>query len=231
MQKRILILLVATWLPGCVIYVGDDDYSRNLQHEFRTQTLSASGLGQLIATTGAGKLEIIGEEGREDIEFSADIFAVDPAAAELSLRAAGSSARLIANVRDGSRQGNGAHIDLIVKVPARLGLDLKDGSGEISIRGLQGVVLVEDDSGHLALDGAASATIKDGSGHMVLENITGTLFVEDGSGDIEIRNVGGEVTIRDGSGDIRVRSAGGLNILNSGSGDLSIQDVRGEVSL
>jgi hypothetical protein len=230
MQKKVLILLVVTWLAGCVIYVGDDD-SRDLQHEFRTQALSASGLDKLIANTGAGKLEIIGEEGREDIEFSADIFAVDPAAVELSLRATGNSARLIANARDGSRQGNGAHIDLIVRVPAQLGLDLKDGSGDISIRGLQGVVLVEDDSGHLALDGAASATIKDGSGHLVLENIVGELFVEDASGDIEIRNVGGEVTIRDGSGDIRVTNAGGLNILSSGSGGVRIQDVRGAVSL
>lgn len=230
MPRTPLILIAATLLGGCVIYVGDND-TRDLQHEVRTQTLAATDLNRLIATTGAGKLDIIGEEGRENIEFVADVFARDPDDVELLLQATGETARLVANTGRESRQGGWAHIDLVVKMPARLALDLKDSSGDINIRGLQGSVVIEDTSGHLSLSGASSASINDGSGHLLVEHVTGAVYIEDGSGDIEIRHIGGEVTLKDGSGDIDISAVGGLHIINAGSGGLRVRDINGNVNL
>jgi len=227
MHKNLLILVAATLLEGCVIYLDDSGKRRDLQYELRTQTLPATDMSQLSITAGPGKLEIIGEEGRENIEYTADVFVRDPASVDLALVAAGDNARLIANVRDGFRQGDWGYIDLVVRVPAQLALDIEDGSGDISIRGMHGSVLVDDASGDLFLSGAGSATIKDGSGNLVVENVEGAVFIEDGSGNIEVRQVGGEVTIQDGSGDISVITAGGLNLLNSGSGSLNLRDIRG----
>jgi hypothetical protein len=234
MEKPLLGIALATLLAGCVIYVGDDDgnaYGEDLDYEMRTQSLPASGLERLVAVTGAGTLEIIGEAGRQDIEFVAEIHARDTSEVQLLLEASGSSARLTANAHNGRRDGGWTRIDLLVRMPAELALDLEDGSGEININGLQGSVLINDGSGALFLDGAASVTIKDGSGEMIVENIAGNLDIDDGSGAIRVRNVGGTVTVNDGSGAIDINGAGGLNIINSGSGGLSIRDVQGPVSI
>lgn len=234
MQKPLLGIAAATLLAGCVIYVGDDEgaaYGEDLDYELRTQSLPAGDLTRLVAITGAGTLEIIGEAGRQDIEYVAEIHARDTSAVQLSLDASGSSARLEADAHNGRMQGGWARIDLLLRVPAQLALDLEDGSGEITINGMQGPVLVDDGSGALFLDGAARATIKDGSGEMVVENIAGDLDIDDGSGEIRVRNVGGKVTVNDGSGAIGIDGAGGLNIVESGSGGVSINDVKGAVAL
>lgn len=234
MQKILLGIAIVTLLAGCIVYVGDDDgaaYGEDLDYELRTQTISASGITRLIAVTGAGSLEIIGEAGRQDIEYVAEIHARNTSEVQLALDASGNSARLNADAHNGRRQGGWARIDLLVRMPAQMALDLEDGSGEITIKGMQGQVLINDGSGALYLDGAASATIKDGSGEMEVENIAGDLDIDDGSGEIRVRHIGGIVTVNDGSGAIDIDDAGGLNIINSGSGGLRIREVQGAVSI
>lgn len=232
MQKPLLALTIAALLTGCVIYVGDDGgaNAQDLDRELRTQSLSAEGLTRLVAVTGAGSLEIIGEAGRTDIEYVAEIHARDTSEVQLSFEANGSTARLDATTND-TFQGDWSRIDLLIRMPAQLALDLEDGSGEITINGLQGPVLIDDGSGALFLNGAERATIKDGSGAMDVENIAGDLDIDDGSGEIRVRDVGGTVTVKDGSGDLHIQNAGGLNILESGSGDVRITNVRGPTSL
>ncbi|WP_213999209.1 DUF4097 family beta strand repeat-containing protein [Arsukibacterium sp.] len=248
MKSEILSITAAVLLSGCVIYVGNGHAGDRL-HEERSLSLSGADISQLVADTGAGKLEIIGEEGRELIELQASIHYYDSEDIRLSLVRRGNDAVLEAGFASGVYNGNSPYIDVVVKVPARLALTLDEGSGDTDIRGLTGDLTIEDGSGTLRIQGGNNANITDGSGNLFISQLSGSLVVEDGSGDTDIRQVqgrvtvedgsgdlnisdiGGVVTIDDGSGDINVNGAGGLTILDSGSGGLKINAINGPVNI
>ena len=73
MKLSLLSLSSALLLSGCVIYVGNG-HAGDLQHEERKLALSGVNLQQLQAETGAGSLEIVGEEGRSAVELVANIW-------------------------------------------------------------------------------------------------------------------------------------------------------------
>lgn len=140
-------------------------------------------------------------------------------------------------------------LDLTVKLPSNLPIDiddgsgeaviksvatlrLEDGSGELDLADLRGDVTIEDGSGSLTLVGAdGDVTIEDGSGEVAITGVKGDVSVEDGSGDVTIRQVGGAVTItEDGSGEIAITGAGrGVHIRNDGSGSIVLRDITGDV--
>lgn len=230
MKTGILSIAAATLLSGCVIYVGNGHAGDRL-HEERTLNLSAANLDHLVADTGAGKLQIICEEGRDVIELQANIYYYNSEDIRLSLVRRGNDAVLEAGFASSFNSGNSPYIDLIVRVPAQLALTLEDGSGDTDIRGLQGDLNIEDGSGDLRISGGNNAKVTDGSGDLYIEKLSGNLILEDGSGDLIISEIAGIVTIDDGSGDINVDGAGGLTILESGSGGLKINAINGPVQI
>jgi hypothetical protein len=248
MKTGILSIAAAALLSGCVVYVGNG-HAGDRQHEERNLSLSAANLSQLVADTGAGKLDIIGEEGRDTIELQASIYYYDSEDIRLSLTSRGNDAVLEAGFASSVNGMNSPYIDVVVKVPARLALILDDGSGDIDIRGLTGDLNIEDGSGELRISGGNNGKVVDGSGDLYISQLSGNLTLEDGSGDAHIRqikgnvsvedgsgdliisNIGGVVTIDDGSGDINIDGAGGLTIVDSGSGDLKINAINGPVQI
>lgn len=247
-MKTSVLLLTAAFLSGCVIYVGNG-HAGDLQYEQRKLALAASELNQLIADTAAGKLELIGEPGRTEIELVADIYYYDADDIILSLQARGSNAVLEAGFDKGFNMGNSPYIDLVVKLPARFNLKLDDGSGDSIITGLQGDMHIDDGSGDIRITGGANVVVEDGSGNLQISQLSGTLVIDDGSGDIAVSQVqgnvtiddgsgdmtvnaiGGTVTVDDGSGDIHIDGATGLNIIDSGSGELSLNAITGTVNI
>ncbi|MBU2113834.1 MAG: DUF4097 domain-containing protein [Gammaproteobacteria bacterium] len=248
MKISILSLAMASLLSGCVVYVGNG-HASDLQYEERKLSLSATELQQLVADTGAGKLDIVGETGRDSIELVANIYYYDADDIRLSLQNRGKDAVLEAGFAQSFNSGNSPYIDLLVKVPAQFNLTLDDGSGDTDIRGLSGNLNIDDGSGELRLSGGNNASVKDGSGDLYISQLSGNLQLEDGSGDADIRHVkgnvsvedgsgdlnisqvGGIVTIDDGSGDIVVDGAGGLTIIDSGSGGLKLNAINGPVQI
>jgi len=226
MKTGILSIAAATLLSGCVIYVGNG-HADDLQYEDRQLSLSAASLKQLVADTGAGKLEIIGEEGRDTIDLQASIYYYDSEDIRLSLISRGNDAVLEAGFANSFYNGNSPYIDLVVKVPARLALTLDDGSGDIEIRSLTGDLNIEDGSGDLRVSGGNNANVVDGSGELYISQLSGNLVLEDGSGDVQIRNVQGAVTIEDGSGDVVISNIGGVVTIDDGSGDINIDGAGG----
>ncbi|MEH8018409.1 DUF4097 domain-containing protein [Rheinheimera muenzenbergensis] len=221
MKTSILTIATATLLSGCVIYVGNG-HAGDLQHEERKLAVNAVDLQQLVADTGAGKLAIHGEAGRDTVELVANIYYYDAADIRLSLQSRGKAAVLEAGFSQSFYQGNSPYIDLVVKVPAQFGLKLDDGSGDSTISGLQGDLDIEDGSGELRVEGGNNANIKDGSGELTVSQLTGSLRVEDGSGSLQIKNIAGDVTVDDGSGDLTVRAVAGKVTIDDGSGDIEI---------
>lgn len=248
MKTPILSIVAATLLSGCVVYIGNGN-AKDMQHEERKLALNAASLSTLLADTGAGKLEIVGETARDSVELVANIYYYDADDIRLSLQSRGTDAVLEAGFSQSFNGLNSPYIDLVVRVPANFNLKLHDGSGDTDIRGLQGDLDIEDGSGELRINGGNNANVTDGSGDLYIEQLSGNLQLEDGSGDATIRQikgivrvedgsgdltiskVGGMVTIDDGSGDIRVDDAGGLTIINSGSGELKLNAINGPVQI
>lgn len=99
--------------------------------------------------------------------------------------------------------------NLILKVPARVALNLKNGSGNIEVNGVQGDIEFKLGSGDVRIDSATSS-------------VKGTA----GSGNVEILGEMGSTSLRTGSGDIKIELSNpiekGLIDIKTGSGDAEI---------
>ncbi len=212
-----------------------------------TLTLTTSGLNALSIDCGAGELKVQGDEKLEQIEVSAVLHVEGISEAELldfkkedvilKLEKSGSKAVLTAKIDDsfslerlfGSRE---AYIDLDIRLPRRLTVEVDDGSGNITIRDLDNGLELEDGSGDIDLDDISGRVeINDGSGDMSLTNLKGNVKIDDGSGDIELKTAGGDVFVEDGSGEMELYGIAGSVEIDDGSGNIVIDGVEKDVTI
>ena len=232
MRKIFVIgLLVVGFTPAAA-----SDYA-----ETRELNLDAAGVDSLFIDAGAGSIEVKGDPGLDRIEVVARIIVEDAdeeraskkiaKSMTLSLERRDDMARLDAYFRQGFWGGSsGARIDLEVRMPAQVGLEIEDGSGFIDVQGIAAAVSIDDGSGSIDVRDVASVYIDDGSGSIDVNVVAGDVEIDDGSGSIEVRQVGGSVTVDDGSGDIDIRDVEmDVIIIDSGSGGVRLADVRGRV--
>lgn len=103
---------------------------------------------------------------------------------------------------------NYAYIDLEVRVPATLPIEVKSGSGDADIADV------------------AALDFDSGSGDLIVHNVSGEVAVEVHSGDVKADDIGGLEVRRSGSGDVRARKVHGqVKVGHVGSGDLGFNDV------
>lgn len=226
-------------------------------HEQRELNLDAVGVETMEIMCGSGDLVVEGGP-MENIRVTANIEIRGMNASkskayirdhvELWLRKDGAKALLKSDPSKGYRRGGKADIHLIVHMPARLYLDVKDSSGDIEIFSVQGNLSLDDGSGGIRIhdmggdldihDSSGEITVenvrgnallKDGSGEIRVEDLQGNAMIHDGSGNISVYRTGGNLTIEDGSGSIRVRQVQGSVVVDDGSGDIDIQDVENGV--
>lgn len=212
----------------------------------------------LAVVAGAGDLEILGDPGADRVTVEARICASKPEWAEEAGVAMSSEGDARVEVIIPKRSGMGGwgdnylYIDLVLRVPADLALDVRDSSGDVDMRGV-GAVTLKDSSGDIEISQATSVVVEDSSGDIELDGITGDVTVaQDSSGDIRGRDVGGSVVVaRDSSGDIRFRDVrndflverdssgdvvaegigGDFAVLADGSGEIRHSDVMGSVDI
>ncbi len=215
-------------------------------HEKRPLDLEGHGLTSIEIRNGAGEIEIScakTDRIQAEAEIILDRFSEKEIQRildhdmDLSLRAAGSKARLNAEfdfqnswrLLDYAR----AEINLKVTVPEGMALRIEDGSGEITIRNYNGDISIDDGSGAIFLNGieAVLLDIEDGSGGMELEDITGETTIDDGSGDIIISRLTGNLQVDDGSGGLECQQVKGNVSTDDGSGNMLIEKVRGSVKI
>ncbi|MBN2198870.1 MAG: hypothetical protein JW747_03380 [Candidatus Aminicenantes bacterium] len=216
MKKKTAVLIALLFLST---FAFSDEITRTLK-------LPAEGIQKLSVEAGAGSLEILGVEGLSGIEVEAEIYVrgirerrLDDFLKDhlrLSLEKDGSRAVLKAYIefRGISFFGGESSVDLKVRLPRTMALDIDDGSGWMTVEEIRSDVRIDD-----------------GSGELSVRNIDGNLVIDDGSGDIEIRGVTGDVRIDDGSGSIRVVRVGGTVTVDDGSGSIVIDDVDRDVVL
>lgn len=210
--------------------------------EDRELRLAAASIRLLDIEAGAGSLDIVGDDAATDVIVTASIIVPrdDPDAArriiesdlELVLEEIGDRARLVARFESGMFQwGSSPRIDVSVVVPARLALEVNDGSGSMTIREVRGDLHVDDGSGSLEIAGAGGLVdVSDGSGSLSIAGVAGDVRIVDGSGSIDVSDVQGSVTVNDGSGSIDVSDiTADLIIEDDGSGGLRTNRIGGRV--
>lgn len=207
----------------------------------RELALESRGIDTVSIESGAGRLDVTGVPGADEITVTAiiEISGRDDADARkaiesdmvLSLDKDSDRARIKAWFDDGWSWGGSAYVHLEVMMPAVLHLEIDDGSGSIDIAGVRGDVMLEDGSGSLDMqDVGGNVDIDDGSGSLTVSGVGGNLIIKDGSGSITVRDVGGSVTVDDGSGGIDVRNVEeDLVIVDDGSGGLEFAQIGGRV--
>lgn len=113
-------------------------------------------------------------------------------------------------------------IDYDITVPADTRLKIDTGSGNQTVRGLQGGATLHAGSGDLRLDDLNGAVhVETGSGNISANGLAGAFEARAGSGDINVGlNGGGTVRAHTGSGDVRLRGINGELFAETGSGDV-----------
>lgn len=196
-----------------------------------------------FSETAGEELRVLAGSGRLDIE-GGDVGQIEVTAVKCASEEAWLDEMDVTIDRDGGRAtlearypdrrlggwGNSyARIDLVIRVPSSMSLDVNDRSGSAWISDV-GRLVVRDGSGSLDIRGARDVVVEDGSGSLTIEDVTGNLDVSDGSGGLEISSVTGDVVVDDGSGGIEIDTVGGtVRVREMGSGQLRVDGVGGDL--
>lgn len=223
-------------------------------------TLDLSSSNTLSILAAAGELDVVGVSGTDVAVISGKVCASKEEWLQESLvdTSNGKHASIAVELPSGKKgwswSGNNyVWMDLRVEVPDDMALEVKDSSGDMSLKNVaavavhdssggieienaHGQVSISDSSGDIDVDTAeGDLTIEsDSSGDIYANNIRGSvLVVKDSSGDIDVSDVSENVVVeKDSSGDIKASHVGGdFRVLKDGSGRISSNDVTGEVQI
>ena len=208
----------------------------------RAAEASTDGIKQVVVRAGAGSLEIRGESGRQRMEARGEACASDKdqlQSLQIRVQRDGDTLVISSLTSDTALDprswfsGGHASLDVSIKVPAGIALDVEDASGEARISKV-GALKLTDGSGSLRIeDTNGSLELDDGSGEVAIARVRGPVSIKDGSGELDIKQITGDVTIvNDGSGEIRIESVtGSVKIENDGSGAIQISRVKRDVAV
>ncbi|MCE2455762.1 MAG: hypothetical protein J4G12_08130 [Gemmatimonadetes bacterium] len=189
----------------------------------------------LNVDAAAGTLTVVGVEGLSRIEVEAKACASrEEWLDDLEVTLATSGGEVILEThypdrRGGWRNIDKASLDVEVRVPTGLPVDVNDASGSIQVAGT-GDLWIDDASGSIKAESIlGSVRIEDSSGSLTVTSVEGDVDIEDGSGSITLSDVGGDVTVDDGSGSIRISGIGGSVLISEdGGGSIRVEDVAGD---
>jgi len=207
--RGLLVTSCLVVLPAAAAAWGECSFK-----EPRSARVDAAGATSVRIVALAGSLKITGEEGSSRVDASGTACAEsrsDLDRIELQAGRSGDVVRVEVVIPGG--WGSSGSLDLEVRVPKGLALEVEDGSGNVEIAGV------------------GSLELEDGSGGIEVSDVAGNLEIDDGSGEIEVRGVGGDLDIDDGSGEIDVRGVTGSVEVEDGSGSIGIEDVTGSVAI
>lgn len=195
-------------------------------------SVPSANIAKLDVSAGAGTLNVSSSPSATQISISATVCAsrksgLEGAGVQHVVQGDTQFLWTKINERNGGFFSSGySHIDLEVTVPAGMAVDIKDGSGELSVSGTGALNLVDGSGDARIFAIAGDVNVRDGSGTLTIEDVQGNVDVDDGSGAIDIVKVAGAVTVRDGSGDIDVREVQlEVTIVEDGSGEVNVDQA------
>lgn len=222
----------------------------------RNLDIDPAGVHALVLKLGSSDLKARGVAGLTRIEVHGNACASEESKlAGLTVDQSRNGDRVTVTPNQANQQtfslfgSNYAYIDLEVRVPATLAIEVKANSGDADIADVaaldfdshsgdlivhhvSGDVAVEMHSGDVKADDLGSIEVRrSGSGDVHASNVHGDVKVGHvGSGDLGFDNVAKSVHVESiGSGDVTVNHAGGDVVIGSiGSGDVNADDVGGD---
>jgi hypothetical protein len=238
MTKQILAAITAgalLLLTGCSVQINTSGMGGCRYSEDRSATVPAASAKNLNVEADAGFLHIVGKPDLTEVRVKGTACADKESVLQeirLTTDTQGDTIIVRGILPDSWGIAGNRSLDMTLEVPEGLALDLRDDSGETSIKGVASAT-VRDDSGDLeVMDVKGDVDIVDDSGSIVVRGIGGLVKVDDQSGDLTVEDVAGGVTVRDDSGSIIVRRIGGsVEIPNDDSGDIEVGDVAGSVTI
>jgi hypothetical protein len=198
--------------------------------------MSADGIQSLAIDCGAGALKLRSETGLDAIRIIAEIEVESSSEADLrniidkqmvlKLAKQSDTAVLRCHLAKLPIRSREARINLSIRVPEKLHVKIKDGSGKITVSDLVGNLTIDDDSGGMIVKNIiGKVSIKDSSGDIVIEDVRGSVEIRDGSGEITVTSIKGNVSVSDGSGGITIQDIDGSVTVSDGSGRIEINQV------
>lgn len=192
-------------------------------------TLAASET-KVFTGKGLERLELRNTSGDTKIEVSSDDKAHITATkvsfdSTCSLTMKKDDNSLVASVTMWGIFGSGScKVNFVIKIPASLALDLKTGSGSLTVKGTQGTVDFKTGSGNAEFQvDTAKLVGRIGSGRVKAMGSIDSVNLKSGSGNIELSGLRGDAKIATGSGDIKLTYSStpkkGRVELKTGSGD------------
>ena len=210
---------------GLVCAVAIAMWSPPASAEGKRLSLPADGLQSLRIEADEGFLHIKAVPGLETIEVDAEIHGRERPH-RLSLEKHGDAALLVADIIDLRFFDMNSRIDVTVRIPDRLALDIEDDSGAIEVSGTRADMKIEDDSGDILVrDHRGALTIRDDSGDIQLQEIVGAVKIDDDSGVMNLASITGNVSIRDDSGGIRISDVTGHVSISDDSGGITAANI------
>lgn len=196
----------------------------------RQERFDAASLRSVRLEVEAGSLVVMGNPDSSEVSCRAEFHGPDASSLpQLELTHSQRGDRLVIRARTGRSKGR---IDLHLRIPSGLDLEVDDGSGSIRIESVDGRVSIDDGSGSITLaDLGGGLRLSDGSGSIRAERVRGSVRIDDGSGSILLREADGDVEISDGSGSISVHRVAGDVVVRDGSGSIQVRDVDGRFHL
>ncbi len=233
-MRRTLILASSLLLISSGAFAWGDGCAHRAE---RSLQLDADGLAALELLTRAGDLVVEGDAGLKRIEVHGKACASSEALLaqiQLSEQRAGNRQSVTTAIPETSGWNARASMDLVVRMPAGLHLQLQDSSGDARISGVASLD-ASDSSGDLNAEGIrGDVSLRDSSGDISISAIAGTVtVVSDSSGDMSIRDVRGDVIVQnDSSGDIHMEEiAGNAQVMSDSSGDIVVRAIGGNFSV
>jgi hypothetical protein len=248
-------LCVMACLAAPVVWAGDCDY----KHRIET-TLDIGSATQLEINAAAGDLKVSAGNTESAVRIEAVVCASREEWASDSRLALNSGETAEISVlppdsaeRTGWGNDDQFSVDLDIRVPAGLAvnisdssggmtvedtgdLSIRDSSGDIDVRNIRGMVRLEDSSGDIDLQNIEGDVVveSDSSGNMFGKDIQGSVLVmKDSSGNIWFEQVRDDFVVeRDSSGNIVAEHVGGdFRVLKDGSGNIRSSHVAGEIEI
>lgn len=198
--------------PSILLLATTALLSAPIAHADDVRKIPAQGIRALVIDNAQGKVSIDGRSESNDFEIS--ISAIDdPANCEVKTETSKGELTVTAGSREKLTFRDKCRIDIAVKAPRQVSLDVRLGTGSLAANALSGNV-----------------RFNVGSGNTVMTGIQGSeLTGRTGSGDVNVSGVVAEADLKVGAGNVQVTydkaaaelAAGSLNV-KVGSGNTTV---------
>lgn len=219
------LMLAAITLTGCNVSFGTAAYS-DTRHVGVSHVPDAA----IDITTHNGSVEVVRQEGIDDVRITATIRAqtqgrLDNTTVVIDRDSANNTLRIYVEWPNGVRLSN-EQCSFIVHTPGATGARISSSNGALRIAGLSGEAVLTTSNGRITVDGHnGDAKLRTSNGRITATNVAGTVNAQSSNGRIELTEVGGPAEVRTSNGSVS------LTLAKHAAGPVNVQTSNGSVSV